>query len=498
MKANMTLFAWCVLAAIVAPPFPARSQSNQFAVLHHFNSSDSDGIQSGGDLALGPDGSTMYGTSYSGGYNGYGALFSLGPDGQGGFTYQTLYSFTGGTNDGGNPDGGLTWYSNAFWGTTQTGGSNGFGTIFSFNPDPTNTTKQHFAGNHQKGPNGRGNYHHKHPDGGLYGSCEGTSSAPGEVYNYDAVGRKISDVVQFSQSVNGAHPSGTPAVGDVSPSGQARPEGASPLGSSNSVLSQIALYGVTTSGGSNNWGTVFTVQADTNGFNVLHNFGFFSDGGSPIGGMVLSGDVLYGTASAGGSNYNGTIFMIHTDGSNFKVLAAFNYATTGDSPQGDLILSGKTLYGTTYIGGTGGGGTVFSIDTNGDNFTVLYSFSSPMSNGSGSYTNSDGGWLVSGLLWSGYTLYGVTPYGGAYGGGTAFAIALPAPPSLNIALSGGNLSVSWPASASNYLFQVNSDLGTSNWSKFLGTVNSDGTNNRASMTPGPGNAFFRLLSTNGP
>jgi len=43
-----------------------------------------------------------------------------------------------------------------------------------------------------------------------------------------------------------------------------------------------------------------------------------SDGATPVGGMVLSGGVLYGTASGGGSNYNGVVFKINTDGTGYS------------------------------------------------------------------------------------------------------------------------------------------------------------------------------------
>ena len=39
-----------------------------------------------------------------------------------------------------------------------------------------------------------------------------------------------------------------------------------------------------------------------------------------------------------------------------------------------LVASGPTLYGTTYRGGTGQDGTVFSVSTNGTVSTTLHSF----------------------------------------------------------------------------------------------------------------------------
>ena len=59
----------------------------------------------------------------------------------------------------------------------------------------------------------------------------------------------------------------------------------------------------------------------------------------------------------------------------FTILHTFNYGSDdGGFPEASLILSGNTLYGTTYEGGSATFGTVFSVNTNGAGFTILYSF----------------------------------------------------------------------------------------------------------------------------
>src|ERR1017187_5843173 len=58
----------------------------------------------------------------------------------------------------------------------------------------------------------------------------------------------------------------------------------------------------------------------------------------------------------------------------------------GANPIAGLILSGNTLYGTAIYGGTNGNGMVFAVNTNGTSFTTLHNFTAR----SGSYsTNSD-------------------------------------------------------------------------------------------------------------
>src|SRR5664279_5595686 len=49
-------------------------------------------------------------------------------------------------------------------------------------------------------------------------------------------------------------------------------------------------------------------------FTTLHSFTSRSDGRTPLGGLVLSGNTLYGTASGGGNESEGTGFAVHTDG----------------------------------------------------------------------------------------------------------------------------------------------------------------------------------------
>ena len=108
----------------------------------------------------------------------------------------------------------------------------------------------------------------------------------------------------------------------------------------------------------------------------LHNFAAAVNNGSDyytnIGGayphceLVVSGNTLYGTASEGGTNGNGTIFAINTNGSGFTDLYDFSGeggSSDGAYPSGSLVLSGNALYGTTEEGGTSGDGTLFAFLT---------------------------------------------------------------------------------------------------------------------------------------
>ena len=95
-------------------------------------------------------------------------------------------------------------------------------------------------------------------------------------------------------------------------------------------------------------------------FTNLHTFSALSsyptgtnaDGAQPYDGLLLSSNVLYGTAFAGGTNGWGTVFRIGIDGTGFTVLRSLNELNDGAQPRGGLILSSNTLFGTATMGGS--------------------------------------------------------------------------------------------------------------------------------------------------
>lgn len=191
------------------------------------------------------------------------------------------------------------------------------------------------------------------------------------------------------------------------------------------LLSGNRLYGTASIGGLEGPGTVFAVNTDGSGFTTLHNFtagqyvsGRYTnfDGGEPIAGLILSGDTLYGTTYQGGNHSRGTVFSIKTNGIGFKTLHSFSaidiYANSdGGNPCAGLVLSGNKLYGTASMGGSIGSGTVFAINTDGTEFTNLHSFQ-----------GGEGSSPVAALTLSGNTLYGTTSAGGLGGNGTVFTL----------------------------------------------------------------------------
>src|SRR5579859_5595410 len=59
----------------------------------------------------------------------------------------------------------------------------------------------------------------------------------------------------------------------------------------------------------------------------------------------------------------------------FTTLRSFTYSDGANPAAGLIQGTDGGLYGTTYQGGAGGSGTVFKVNTDGTNFTLLHSFS---------------------------------------------------------------------------------------------------------------------------
>lgn len=174
------------------------------------------------------------------------------------------------------------------------------------------------------------------------------------------------------------------------------------------------FYGTCFLGGDNgnSTGTFFQVTP-TGTYKVLHFFdgthGTTTDGCNPIGLPVQASDGnFYGTAEGCGAVNGGMAYKITTAGV-FTAIHAFNGgATDAQNPQGTLIQgTDGNLWGTSYLGGQTGSGTVFKMTTSGT-VTVLYQFA-------GCSTTTNGCNPTAGLVQGTDGNY----YGAATGGGTS-------------------------------------------------------------------------------
>jgi uncharacterized repeat protein (TIGR03803 family) len=205
--------------------------------------------------------------------------------------------------------------------------------------------------------------------------------------------------------------------------------------------------------------------------------------------LVLGSDGNFYGVDAGSGSASGSVFQI-TPAGVFTTLYTFTAATgginsDGSKPYGRLTqASDGNFYGTTWLGGTYGVGTVFRITTGGA-FTSLYSFGTAGGLGS---ANTDGYTPFAGLTQgSDGNLYGGTTAGGAHGRGTLFRMT-----------TGGVLSPLHQFSgATNLAFNVNVfpatiSLGqnaTLSWST-AGVILSEGGGPKESLLLGRDGNFY--------
>jgi uncharacterized repeat protein (TIGR03803 family) len=450
-----------------------------YNVLHTFDR-EVDGVALPVSLTEGPNGSLV-------GTDEYGELFSLNKDGSGFFVLRESA-----TRNNAQP---------VAFGSTRNGGTNEAGTLFRLNGDTDSYFVIHtFAGDQPTGV-------FQARDGFLYGmTALGGSNHLGTVFKLDAEGADYALLHTFSggegnypqsgliqgsdQALYGTLSAGGQkdqgAIFKISRDGSGYTElwqdfGTSPGASGPGAVQIIegkdgALYGTTQWSGAGS-GTVFRLNKDGSGYEILHRFAdqLAIDGQYPIAPLVEdSAESLYGTTPAGGTSNHGTIFSIHPDGSHYQLLYSFEIPN-GGSKAALVSASDGALYGTSLYGGntnqggfmdpTSGVGTIFKLNKDGSGYTVLYSFGASTNDarfplalieagdgelygtasGGGHFTNGavfklnkDGcgysvlhdfgngsdGQYPQGSLMEGIdgALYGLTSAGGTFGDGTAFKL----------------------------------------------------------------------------
>ena len=122
------------------------------------------------------------------------------------------------------------------------------------------------------------------------------------------------------------------------------------------------LYGTTHRGGvgaGGGNGVIFRIAPDGTGFTVVHAL-VSGEGINPVAGLTRGpGEVLYGTAIAGGAGA-GSVFAISTAGV-FETLHLFA-AGQGIAPMGGVtVMPDGSLYGTTVAGGAGNAGVIYKL-----------------------------------------------------------------------------------------------------------------------------------------
>jgi len=319
------------MAALGLVAIGIHTAAAQESVLVSFGTSATEGSNPDGSLIFDAAGN-LYGTTYSGGAHGAGAVIELSPAEGGGWTEQVLWSFDSAT-DGQNPLGSLVLdQSGNLYGTTSFYGPNLGGVAFELSPGTGGVWTEQVL--------------HSFAQGSQTATTDG--DAPEANLILDAEGN---------------------------------------------------LYGTTTGGGMDDFGTVFELVKPSAGGvwteNILHYFSSSStDGRGPLGGLIFDAEGnLYGTTSGGGaSGLWGTVFELSPGTGGVwteKLLWSFGVVTgDGVEPEANLVFDAQgNLYGTTKQGGTTGDntGTVFELSPGtGGTWTekLLWSFAGGASDGS--------------------------------------------------------------------------------------------------------------------
>jgi len=406
-------------------------------------------------------GGALYGTTYRGGTSGMGTVFQLAPpSGVGAWTESILHNFTG-PPDGMHPFAGLVFgvggNAGSLFGTTVMGGTGGGsgGTVFEVSPPSagggnwSEAVLYDFSGGGKAGRDGAGD-----PEGTLLVEPDGTvfGTTHGSCYS-------------------GTFPS-----------------------------TVFKMTGPASSGGAWTLHNIFSFIPGPSGH---VGGGGGAEGWCPTAGVISQGGALYGATYEGASACGeypafgcGAAYALNPPAAPGGVwtgtpLHVFLGPPDGAYPSASLTAGpGGVLYGTTYVGGTGGcglnGGFPYAEGGCGAAFqlappaapggawteSVIYSFTG----GSG-----DGAYPAGGLvLGPNGALYGATAYGGSGspcvrpsgtgGCGTVFQLTPPASP-------GG----AWTETV---LYSFSGQ-------------NGDGATPLAGLTLGPGNVLYGTTSAGG-
>ena len=430
-------------------------------IIHAFDGRigyDSEGRNPYAAPIQGADGA-LYGTCLYGGY-GVGVVFKVNTDGTG---YTVLRAFDG--DDGIVPYCRLIQGSDgALYGTTPDGGSpSGGGAVFKLNTDGTGFSIVHaFDKNDPSAPQAPLRGVIQASDGALYGTTqEGTNA----IYRVNTDGSGFA-VLYIFNSTNSPADDGY---------------------ASDGLLLQAkdgALYGTTRLGGTYSHGTIFKINTNGTGYEILHNFtGAGGEGDDPGFSLIQGADgALYGTTQFGGGFASGIIFRINTDGTGFTVLYSFD--DKGRNTTTLLQLADGYLYG---VNGEANSfnGEIFRISTNGTDYLMLYGFQYTVNTNDGANPN---GMLIQGTDGA---LYGTTTGGNPTGGGIVFQLILPS--TISIHQTNGSIALSWDAvSNQNYQVQYATDLLQPNWTNLGGLIHA--TTKSASATDSTAHAqrFYRV------
>ena len=323
------------------------------SILYQFATVNGDGYWPFSGLVMDSSGN-LYGTTNAGGEFNWGTIFKVDAAGQ----ETVLYSFNNTGIDATQPTTGLIRDSAGnLYGTTADGGGADAGAVFKLDPAGNETLLYSFKEFSDDGRNPSGGLI-MDSAGNLYGTTLNGGSAlsnGGTLFKLDTTGHET-----VLYSFTGANGDGVGPIGSLV------------MDSAGNLYGATALGGSSGGACSSGCGTIFKLD-NTGHETILYRFtGTNGDGAAPQGDLIIdNAGNLYGVTPSGGtgcpppaSGYLpgcGTVFKLDNTGQE-TVIYAFAGNNDGHFPYGRLISdSAGSLYGTTYLGGLAGSGTVFKL-----------------------------------------------------------------------------------------------------------------------------------------
>jgi uncharacterized repeat protein (TIGR03803 family) len=357
-------------------------------------------------------------------------------------------------------------HNTKLWSTNSAGGSDGLGSIFSFDPNASTYTREYGFPAEMPGSRPWGNGFVDIGTDTLYTSIyRGGAYSDGIIAAYDPANDSYFRLLDFSDSTGsgprtkltyhnntlfgttqfgGTYGKGT--IFDFNPHTkvftkrydfQTAISGGS--NSSGLIFYNGKFYGCNNSGGSNNYGTLFEFDPVTNNLTVLVHFAGAAAGGNPSGTPVIVGNKIIGTTSNGGISDGGTIYEYDLSTGVFTKKFNFVNATTGTNPEGALVELNGFIYGTCPDGGTGTGpGSIFKYDPVTEVCTQEFGFNNTLT----------GRRPHVGLIYNNNKFYGITSEGGLNNSGGIFEWD-PITGVFMVKTEFGTLPYPWPSASRN-------------------------------------------------
>ncbi|MEI6488554.1 MAG: choice-of-anchor tandem repeat GloVer-containing protein [Bacteroidota bacterium] len=168
------------------------------------------------------------------------------------------------------------------------------------------------------------------------------------------------------------------------------------------------LWGLTSAGGTDTIGTIFKIRGDGTGFQTMQSF-TTATGYYPTGTLMVATDnKLYGVAESGGANNKGTIFSL--DAANVLTNLHNFTGNAGNDPKGKLLRADNgNFYGMTFYDDSIGAGVIYKYNPVSHAYAKLATF-----NGTGNGQSPRGSLMQA----SNGKIYGMAQAGGANQYGT--------------------------------------------------------------------------------